>query len=797
MASMRANRARTPRLLRLAKASLLPLLVWLWCASCSDGAPPPLGSEGTATTMHPDATIDPCATPNDGCPCTTPGQVVQCGRVERNFGTYVDCSIGSRACADNGTWGSCLGNQIKKKSIVGGLHTLALGVNNLTCANLDGGVFGNVCDPNCMNYVDNPTGVDAGTGLTTEGGLLTLAPNSGLGASDAGTCKGLLCNIFSCPMGSPTRVTGKVFDPAGTLPVYNAIVYVPNMVSGSALTAFTPGVSCDTCDSLIKDPVLSSTLTAPDGSFTLSVPTGVNFDIVVQSGRWRRRVNAFNIPLLGACSATPISNGTLRFPRSQAEGDIPLIAIATGSGDALECLLYQMGIASSEFTAPSGTGRIRMYYQPTGAAPATVAGSLEADTNLWDSAVHIDQYNAVLMPCDNASPARPAKTATETQTMLAYLAKGGRLYTSHWSAHDWIEGATDPVTPPATATIYSPITWQDYDSPNFDYNKDRGPPNSGTTATDDIITQVNQSFQKGKDLATWIVGVGANAQPPAPATQGQAARPPPYPPGANLTYPLPNGYFSQYNWRHMVGAVNANATAWLTGDSRTTYSTQPSPTSGSTGVGPPGPVVQLLTFNTPVGAPVAQQCGRVVFPVMHVGQTSSGTFPGECPAPAFAPAASTLTPSEKVLEFMIFDATSCVQSDLVSPTPPMSAFPTDETFYRDFQAMCPPQTVPVWHVFDREDNMPLDSKIVFTVQNAATEMALGAAPSFALATDQGPLNQTATFYGTDVNPVLTAGGPVTQGTWLRVSMDLFPSSNGTQAPSITAWRQSYDCLASE
>jgi hypothetical protein len=111
--------------------------------------------------------------------------------------------------------------------------------------------------------------------------------------------------------------------------------------------------------------------------------------------------------------------------------------------------------------------------------------------------------------------------------------------------------------------------------------------------------------------------------------------------------------------------------------------------------------------------------------------------------------------------------------------------------------MCPPQTVPVWHVFDREDNMPLDSKIVFTVQNAATEAALGAAPSFALATDQGPLNQTAAFYGTDVNPVLTAGGPVTEGTWLRVSMDLFPSSNGTQAPTITAWRQSYDCVPSE
>jgi hypothetical protein len=106
-------------------------------------------------------------------------------------------------------------------------------------------------------------------------------------------------------------------------------------------------------------------------------------------------------------------------------------------------------------------------------------------------------------------------------------------------------------------------------------------------------------------------------------------------------------------------------------------------------------------------------------------------------------------------------------------------------------------TVPVWHIFAREDNMPLDSKVVFTVQNASTESALTAAPSLALATDQGPLNQSTTFVQTDVNPVLTAAGPVTEGTWLRVTFDLFPSSNGTVAPTVFAWNQNYDCVPSE
>jgi hypothetical protein len=62
-----------------------------------------------------------------------------------------------------------------------------------------------------------------------------------------------------------------------------------------------------------------------------------------------------------------------------------------------------------------------------------------------------------------------------------------------------------------------------------------------------------------------------------------------------------------------------------------------------------------FTFNTPIGAGAANQCGRVTFSDWH-SQNLDGygqTFPGVCPSGA-------LTPQESILEFMLFDLSACV-----------------------------------------------------------------------------------------------------------------------------------------
>src|ERR1019366_2200816 len=104
---------------------------------------------------------DPCATPNLGCPCSAPGQTVDCGKVVQSSGNYVTCSEGTRTC-DNGIWGDCNGQFTTTKALPSGGGLQVQGLNpSSPCVN-------NPCDPGCNTFVDDPTGLDAGvdTGIT-------------------------------------------------------------------------------------------------------------------------------------------------------------------------------------------------------------------------------------------------------------------------------------------------------------------------------------------------------------------------------------------------------------------------------------------------------------------------------------------------------------------------------------------------------------------------------------------------------------------------------------------------------
>jgi hypothetical protein len=72
---------------------------------------------------------------------------------------------------------------------------------------------------------------------------------------------------------------------------------------------------------------------------------------------------------------------------------------------------------------------------------------------------------------------------------------------------------------------------------------------------------------------------------------------------------------------------------------------------------------QTYSFNTPVAADAANQCGRVVYSSFHIATDSGTSFPSEC-------LAGPMTAQEKVLEFMLFDLAACIQKDDLPPVPP-------------------------------------------------------------------------------------------------------------------------------
>jgi hypothetical protein len=89
------------------------------------------------------------------------------------------------------------------------------------------------------------------------------------------------------------------------------------------------------------------------------------------------------------------------------------------------------------------------------------------------------------------------------------------------------------------------------------------------------------------------------------------------------------------------------------------------------------PALQYMTFNTPVGLPAEEQCGRVVDTDLHVGAAVNdmGTMQGGDTSNANVPYPggcmdTPMSPQIKALEFIFFDLSSCVQPEIPIPEPP-------------------------------------------------------------------------------------------------------------------------------
>jgi hypothetical protein len=258
--------------------------------------------------------------------------------------------------------------------------------------------------------------------------------------ADITGCTGLQCFVDThCASGTQTSLTGTVYDPAGVTPLYQAIVYVPADAQPS-LPLITPGTatsSCaESCGITSIGNYVAATLTDLTGQFTLSgVPTGNGVPLVFEIGKWRRLVRVDTVD----CARTTVDASLSRLPRSQSEGDIPQMALLTGQCDDLGCFMSNLGLDPSEFTGPSGGGRLHIYrgagpgpdIDGGGPGPAGDCSEADAGCPLWTSTSTLSAYDIVLLGCECGAHDE-TKPAAAIQAMHDWLGTGGRVLATHY-----------------------------------------------------------------------------------------------------------------------------------------------------------------------------------------------------------------------------------------------------------------------------------------------------------------------------------------------------------------------------
>ncbi len=410
-------------------------------------------------------------------------------------------------------------------------------------------------------------------------------------------------SIASGCEGGTTTLTGFVYDPADSLPIYNALVYVP------AGPVQTPTSGVDGTCGCVGQPAFASTFTAVDGSFTLpNPPAGSNVTVVVQLGKWQR---AFTETITPCVTNTLPTHLTL--PSTRAQGNIPRFAIDTGSVDVMECVLLKMGIAQSEFVnpaiaggVPTAAGRVQLYHGtdlagisgqggPTGGE--IIDKNTPAEAALIETASVMNSYDVILFPCKGGEALYDAANGFPNAlgNLLAYGTAGGRFFTTHYS-YVWLF---------QNGAYANTATWE---------------VNHHSYADTTVFTgYVNQGFATGATLAQWL-------QQPAV--------------GASTTL----GQIPVQVVRNDISAVAATSELWMSSKTPTDPANFP----------------LHYTFDTPVGGTA---CGRGVFSDFHVENANNAegqTFPSQC-------SAGKMTAQEKLLEFMLFDLTSCVSTPTCTP----------------------------------------------------------------------------------------------------------------------------------
>jgi hypothetical protein len=419
------------------------------------------------------------------------------------------------------------------------------------------------------------TGGNTGVQVGDDAGAADTRPRTdggGITVDGEGTCKNLQCQQVACG-NNPTTLTGTVYAPNGTLPLFNALVYVPN----APVPALPPGLACDRCGALPPGEPVVNALSDAHGVFVLkNVPAGQRIPLVIQMGKWRRQVI---VPSITACQENRLTDPNLtRLPRNRTEGDMPRIAITTGACDNLICLIPKLGIDASEWGV-AGEDKAVTFFQADDPMAFDTVGLSRYDAHLaqmtpastlWGDLDELKKHDLAVFSCQ-CDEAPDDKGDAAYAAVTDYLSAGGRVFGTDFQ-YVWYK--------------YSP----DANLRNFAQIK--GQPMVSTVIDTTAVT-LDTTFPKGKALADWLTLV----------TPG-----------------LPYGTIESYVVYDNFVTVAQQPAAQVWGSS--------APFTNPAEVHP-----RFITVNTPVGAAAGEQCGRAVHLDAHISPVMAQalmSFPRDC-----------------------------------------------------------------------------------------------------------------------------------------------------------------------
>ncbi len=246
------------------------------------------------------------------------------------------------------------------------------------------------------------------------------------------------------PIGPAGSVSGTVWMPGNApgmvpdgqeIPVAGAVVYV----TSSSPPPIPDEAYCDPC----QDNPPGAVITDAAGAFSLGAVSAGSHRLVIEKAQFRLEQTIEVNSELGL--SLPAERTTLPARHDPANGKwVPRIALAIGDSDQVEDIFAKMGMVDVDSTGRAveasfaNNDRLDLYGNPI--APPFPSQHVGTIDDLFRDLDRMLGYHIIFVPCNYESSVASLSQPAVRENIRAYVAAGGKLYTTDWSA-EWEDAA--------------------------------------------------------------------------------------------------------------------------------------------------------------------------------------------------------------------------------------------------------------------------------------------------------------------------------------------------------------------